>query len=121
MNAKEYLDQYKHINANIELLEATGNDTQELIQQKEKIVKQISEITDVRFVRVLYLRYIQCVTMNAIAQVLGYNIRHVHRIHKEALKEFERVHLGGVTMLDGEFIMTAEEFLKNLEEGPICT
>lgn len=69
-------------------------ETEKLIQiyteKRQAIILQIDDITDVNYYDVLFHRYIEGKTFEAIAGDMHYSWRQVVRIHDDALMEFER-------------------------------
>ena len=61
-------------------------------KRKNLIINQIQELKDIRFVKVLYLRYVKYMSFESMAVELGYSHDHVKRLHRKALKDFERCH-----------------------------
>lgn len=60
-----------------------------LVNLKIQISNEIDQIQD-RILRILLReRYISSKSWKDIAVVLNYDLRHIHRLHKEALEEFE--------------------------------
>lgn len=52
---------------------------------KEKIINEIDRLDDPRYLEVLELFFIECMTFEDIADELGYTDRHVTRIYTEGL------------------------------------
>ena len=52
---------------------------------RDKLIKRIHAIDNPD---ILELRYINDLTMEEIADEMGYSVRHVHRLHEKALEEF---------------------------------
>lgn len=69
-----------------ELLKKIGN----LEKRKENIINSISEITNPQYKKLLYLRFVKGMKWEAIAEEMHYAIQHIHRMRKEAIKEFEK-------------------------------
>ena len=53
------------------------------------IAKQIEDMQDVRHKEVLFMRYVQGQSWNAIAEALSYSEVSIFRLHREALLAFE--------------------------------
>lgn len=60
--------------------------------KKHKIIGQIQGLKDDRHAKVLYRRYVRYMGFEEMAMELGYSYDHVKRLHRKALKEFERCH-----------------------------
>lgn len=72
------------------------------IEKRRVITKQIEELDDVIYYDVLYKRYILCKQFHVIATDLTYNMEYLFRVHRKALRAFERKH--GETYLEKEVI-----------------
>lgn len=60
-----------------------------------KRTKQIESLDDPRYVELLTLRYIRDLTWEEIAEAMTYEVRHVYRLHGEALQAFGHKHMKG--------------------------
>ena len=63
----------------------------ELIAMRTEAEKQIEQIVDGRYREVLHRRYLQGESWEYIAVGLGYAYHHIHKLHGQALNEFEAV------------------------------
>lgn len=63
----------------------------ELMDFKIKMGEHISEMEDERHRVILRERYINGLSFCEISKIIGYSERHLHRIHGEALVEFQKV------------------------------
>ena len=109
MTAKEYLRQIGTLDAKINrrmkqveelkaLATSTGSLTpgehevtamiDELIDLKNQIIGEIHQLDDVRYIRILEMRYIDQETFEQIAVTMHMDIRHIFRLHGYALQEF---------------------------------
>lgn len=61
----------------------------DLVKKRDKIVAQIENLDDTMAYQTLFSRYIECKTLEQIADDNGYSVRHIIRIHESALIEFE--------------------------------
>lgn len=68
-----------------ELLKEVG----ELEKRKENIINAISGITNPQYKKLLYLRFVKGMKWEDIAEEMHYAVQHIHRMRKEAIKEFE--------------------------------
>lgn len=59
--------------------------TDRLVDLKKEIVEVIGEIDNREYRLLLEMRYLRFMTWEEIAIELGYNVRHLYRVHKEAL------------------------------------
>ena len=62
-----------------------------LIVMREEAKAQIEQIADGRYREVLYRRYLQGESWEYIAVGMGYVYHHIHKLHGQALNEFEAV------------------------------
>ena len=68
----------------------------ERIRRANKLRKEVCDLIysleDERLVRLLHLRYVDCLKWEAVADKLGYEQRYVHKLHSKALWALERGH-----------------------------
>ena len=62
-----------------------------LIAMREEAKERIGEIADGRYREVLHRRYLQGESWEYIAVGMGYAYHHIHKLHGQALNEFEAV------------------------------
>lgn len=62
----------------------------ELIEFKLKVSGEINGLNDARYINLLYMRYMDFRSWDEIAIDMKYSTRHVLKVHKEALAEFEQ-------------------------------
>ena len=62
-----------------------------LIVMREEAKVQIDQIADGRYREVLHRRYLQGESWEYIAVGMGYAYHHIHKLHGQALNEFEAV------------------------------
>lgn len=62
----------------------------ELIRLKDKIITEIHQLEDVRYIQILEMRYVDQCTFEQIAVNMNYDIRWIYRLHGFALQEFTR-------------------------------
>lgn len=63
-------------------------DTYELLQLKHSIINQIQQLTDRRYVELLYKRYVEYKRLELIALEMNYDYDYVRALHGYALQEF---------------------------------
>ncbi len=63
----------------------------QLQAQKDVITRQIRKLKDRRYVTLLTLRYVNCARWEEIAVDMGESMRHVFRMHGDALEEFRKL------------------------------
>ena len=91
--SKEKIQKGKENNAektNVSLAEyelTINNRIKDLIDYKNKTINAINKVDNTLQRTVLVAYYINCKTWEEVADELGYDIRHIHRIHGEALKK----------------------------------
>ena len=79
----------------IDLENDIDSDIDRLVDLKKEITETINQIPDLRYRTILDMRYLSFRTWEQIAVALDHDIRHVYRLHGEALKEIkisERCH-----------------------------
>lgn len=76
----------------IELCEHINEKIDELFDLKLTISNQIDKIENPERRLILRLRYINLLSFEQIAVQMGYEIRNIHRIHGNALNDFETCH-----------------------------
>ena len=62
----------------------------EYIDKKQIIISQIDEMENETFYEILFSRYIEKKTFEKIADEMGYSWRQIHRVHSNALQDFEK-------------------------------
>lgn len=62
------------------------------LELQEKISKEIDAIEDMRYRSLLIMRYITGLKFGEISEKMNYGTRWVLMLHREALKEFDRLH-----------------------------
>lgn len=65
----------------------------QLMNLRHKIIGEIHQLTDDRYIRILEMRYVDRETFEQIAVNMQYDIRWVYRLHGFALQEFAKKHL----------------------------
>lgn len=101
INAKlEQLDSLKNLRLRAESADGTvtkiaamqeeiNRDIDELVDLKAEITRRIRQLSKPEYQTVLELRYLCFMTWEEIIDRMCYTGRHVFRLHKEALEEFE--------------------------------
>lgn len=64
----------------------------DLIDFKLKVVDEINQLTDKRYISVLYEKYVECKDWSQISTDLNYNQRYLQHVHGQALIEFYKKH-----------------------------
>lgn len=62
-----------------------------LQQKKDKITCEIHNLEDVNHIKLLYKKYVEGKDLRKIAKEMKYSYQHVREMHREALKEFEKI------------------------------
>ena len=70
--------------------EEISKDISKLIDMKNKVRKQINKVNGICGT-VLEMRYLECMRWEEIAYRLHYDIRHIYRLHGQALLKFKDV------------------------------
>ena len=76
----KYVDKMREIDAMID----------SYVDLKNQIITQIESLDDERYMRVLYYRYIDYLLFTEIAERMNYSKDYVFRLHRKALREFEK-------------------------------
>ena len=75
----------------IDLQEELNRDINKLVELKREIMGVIKAVPNVEYQTVLEKRYLCFITWEQIAVDMGYNVRHVYRIHDEGLSPYNGV------------------------------
>lgn len=62
----------------------------QLIELRHRIIGEIHQLTDDRYIRILEMRYVDRETFEQIAVTMHMDIRHIFRLHGYALQEFAK-------------------------------
>lgn len=76
----------------IELQEEINHDIDNFIDIKNKVITEIQALSNVKFVNLLFMRYIQGKKLDEIAASLNYSYQYARELHSRALKAFTKVH-----------------------------
>ena len=76
----------------IELKKDISEQMNMYLELQEKISKEIDAIEDMRYRSLLIMRYITGLKFGEISEKMNYGTRWVLILHREALKEFDRLH-----------------------------
>lgn len=63
----------------------------DLYEMKQNTIGVLSEIQNVKINNVLYFKYVQLMTDEEIAEEMGYDPRHIRRLHNRGLKIMETI------------------------------
>ena len=63
-----------------------------LVDAKAKIMKEIQEVPDERYVEILMRRYVSCQQLEDIAKEMNYTHQWIRELHGQALIDFELTH-----------------------------
>lgn len=66
-----------------------ASEISKLIDFKLKISSEINKMKDGRYIELLHRRYIEHESWNAISIDMQYSLKHIAKLHKRALQEFE--------------------------------
>lgn len=67
-------------------------DIQRFIKLKHRIINEIQELKDVRFVDLLFKRYVECKRFEMISVEMDYTYDYVRELHALAINAFEITH-----------------------------
>ena len=73
----------------IDLQTEINYDIQKLVDLKREMVRVIKAVDNTEYQTLLELRYLCFKTWEQIAVDLGYNVRHVYRMHDEAVESIK--------------------------------
>lgn len=76
----------------IELKKDISEKMKAYVKLQAEISKEIDEIENVRYRSLLIMRYVNCLKFEEISEKMHYGTRWVLVLHREALKEFDRLH-----------------------------
>lgn len=66
------------------------DDVDKLVRTKHRIIGEIHQLVDARYIQILELRYVELMTFEQIADEMGIVLRHVYRLHGGALEAFRK-------------------------------
>lgn len=78
----KYIDLQKEINADID----------HYVDVKNRIINEIHALSDIKFIKLLYMRYIEEKRLEQIAVELNYSYQYVRELHGYALNAFTDAH-----------------------------
>ena len=73
----------------IELEQAYNERLRDMCRMKREAQAAIDRVEDARYRELLELYYIDRYTWEQVATTMGYDVRHITRLHGEALRDFE--------------------------------
>lgn len=73
----------------IELEQAYNERLRDMCRMKREAQAAIDRVEDARYREVLELYYIDRYTWEQVATTMGYDVRHITRLHGEALRDFD--------------------------------
>lgn len=76
----------------IDLEEEINDLIDQLVDAKHKIIGEIHQLSDSRYIRILEMRYVELKSWEEIAVAMHYTIRRVYQIHGYALQDFSLFH-----------------------------
>lgn len=76
----------------VDLESEIDDDVMQLIELKHKVINEIHVLTDVRYIDILFKRYVEIKNFERIAVEMDYNYDYVRELHVLALNAFEVVH-----------------------------
>lgn len=85
----------KTISKIVDLKKSIDDDIDKLVDLKCEITKAINEIENIEYRTILEMRYLGFKTWEEIAVALSYDVRHIYRLHGQALEKIkisERCH-----------------------------
>ena len=79
-----YIDRYGDMMREIDHM------VDESVDLKHKIIGEIDSLDDERYIKILHYRYVDSLLFSEIAALMNYTKDHVWRLHRKAIKEFEK-------------------------------
>lgn len=76
----------------IEMEEEINKNIDDYIDFKNAIIKEINTLSDVRYIKILFKRYIEYKSLYRIAQEMEYSYDHIRRLHGHALENLKMTH-----------------------------
>lgn len=96
-------DKSKREKTIVEMVDLKKKLTAMIIEQEEKrieIIKEIHKLNDSRYIEILYLRYVNDIRVEDIADIMTkpdgseYSLDHLNRLHGQALNAFREIYSG---------------------------
>lgn len=63
-----------------------------LIFKQHEIIKQIQQLDNCNYIKLLYKRYVECKTLQVAAEEMNYSYQYILELHKKALVAFGKKH-----------------------------
>lgn len=76
----------------VDLEKEVENDIIRLICKKHEVIKQIHALDNIRYIQLLFKRYIEFKRFQTIAEEMDLTDQYIKEIHPKALKAFEKAH-----------------------------
>lgn len=76
----------------LSLEEEIDRDTDAFIDLKHKIIGQIHNLSDAKYIKLLYKRYVEFKRLEVISVEMNYTYQYTKELHGYALQEFERTY-----------------------------
>ena len=71
----------------IDMQHEINDDIDRLVDLKQEIMQVIKSIQNPEYQTLLELRYLCFKSWDCIAEIMGYNVRHVYRVHNDAIQQ----------------------------------
>ncbi len=81
------------INKIVDLQREIERELDQFIHERHEIINRIHELSNPRYVQLLYMRYVEYKSFEEIACKMGYCYDHILRLHRYALKRFEETYM----------------------------
>ena len=75
-----------------------SNELDKLIAMREIIMAETAALPNAKLMRIIYLKYIKCMTFEQIGEDYGYSTRQVMRLHNEAVESMFESDRSGILM-----------------------
>ena len=84
----------EHISDSVSRLEKAERELMssaaDLAEKKTEIMQRIHRISRPEYVELLYLRYVETMRWEAIAEKMSYSVQHIFKLHRRALSVFTK-------------------------------
>lgn len=84
----------EHISDSVSRLERAERElttsATELVEKKTEIMQRIHRIDRPEYVELLYLRYVEAMRWETIAEKMSYSVQHIFKLHRRALSVFAK-------------------------------
>jgi DNA-directed RNA polymerase specialized sigma subunit len=76
----------------VDIQQQINEDVYSFLLEKHRVIDQIQTLNNVKYIHILFERYIQGKTLKNIAKDTGWSYQYIKQLHINALKKFEEIH-----------------------------